>query len=146
MSTKREGRAGWPLLISLSHPRHLHRYGQLIFSSGNTENTTWTAPIPGEQTLEQLNLALRENSLSSVFLPGSISPLHEVEALGRPPRGMIRLRYEEDTPKTDNDWKPFVEVECDVHDGSREAGESHATGIRGSTGREQVQYCLRPAR
>lgn len=141
-----QSRSALRWLIGKPRPPHLRRYGQLIFSSGNTENTTWTAPIPGEQTLEQLNLALRENSWSSVFLPGSISPLHEIEALGRPPRETIRLRYEEETPKTDNDWKPFVEVECDVHDGSREAGESQEIGVCGSTGREQVQYCLRPAR
>ena len=47
----------------------------------------------------------------------------------------------------DNDWKPFVEVECDVHDGSsREVGVSEEIGVHASTGREQVQYCLRPAR
>jgi hypothetical protein len=88
---------------------------------------------------------MRENSLSTVFLPSSVTPLHEVEALGRPPVQTIRLRYEEKGERQDNDWKPFVEVECDVYTGSEEKGISGSV-IKGWSGREKVQYVIRPAR
>lgn len=122
-------------------------YGQLVFSSGNAGNTTWTPPIDGEKTLEELNKEISENSLSTVFLPGSVSPLHDVEAFAHPPLRRMRLRYEEEAEQLDSDWRPFMEVEYDLPEssGSRTVDDEEVSSIRGSTGREQVQYCLRPA-
>jgi hypothetical protein len=124
------------------------RYGQLIFSSGNAGNTTWTPPIDGEKTLQELNKEISDNSLSTVFLPGSVSPLHDVEAFARPPLRRMRLRYEEKVERLENDWRPFIEVEYDLPEssGSRAVEDGESSPIRGFTGREQVQYCLRPAR
>lgn len=135
-------------MLVADHKHLARRYGQLIFSSGNADNTTWTPPIAGEKTLQELNEEIGRNSLSTVFLPGSVSPLHDVDAFARPPTRRIRLRYEEKVERLEHDWKPFVEVEYDLPESAdgRVVEDDQAAAIRGCTGGEQVQYCLRPAR
>lgn len=71
-----------------------------------------------------------------------------MEAFAHPPLRRMRLRYEEKAEQLDSDWRPFMEVEYDMPEssGSRTVDDEELSSIRGSTGREQVQYCLRPAR